>query len=294
MLFGNTITLLYNTSPCVLLSDRVPGCLVGSTWLATCQLNTKGTALQATTNTNSHQTPTAHRLGTVLVVIAMMFTALALGQPSADASELEFARDEVMRFGESCPAGTRDVGRTDNPLRRLAVCRPDGFVPIASPTYSSDTCGQARAAGVFGVWVEGDPVSVCLTGWSAPVPEAGCWAARIETTIRNWDNELITVCATPVLVKNAAPPATAVTPLTAICVNDDVLLNDDDAADFEVGTIFTAANGRDYLVTSGAWCGYGCIDGFDMNCDGKLFDMCPSEFNFRSVSGAKSCLASIE
>lgn len=50
--------------------------------------------------------------------------------------------------------------------------------------------------------------------------------------------------------------------------------------------------GSTYLITTGKpTCDFGCLDGFDANCDGRIGDYCRVGLNRTSVSDVGTCLA---
>jgi len=49
----------------------------------------------------------------------------------------------------------------------------------------------------------------------------------------------------------------------------------------------------DFYVIAGVGCKINCHDGFDFNCDGKLGDFCPVQYDRHSVNGAAACLEAL-
>lgn len=173
-------------------------------WSAVALAQAKGTAVRPPRYSRTERKTITKTAGGVFVAVLILLSALVMGQGDAHASELLFAKDDILHLGGSCPEGTTDLGWPMDEPGRLAVCRPDGFVPIATPAGSQEMCALASESGVFGVWGEGDPVSVCYHGSFGPLPETGCPPSTIESTMFDpFNGDSAHRCVEPVLFKVA-------------------------------------------------------------------------------------------
>lgn len=77
-----------------------------------------------------------------------------------------------------------------------------------------------------------------------------------------------------------------------ICIESRLVQNHPDADSLAAGSQITSKyNKKSYLIiTGGPTCTFNCVNGFDINCDGKLGDFCPVEFDRNTVRGAGQCL----
>lgn len=77
-----------------------------------------------------------------------------------------------------------------------------------------------------------------------------------------------------------------------VCIESNFVQNHPKAATMAVGSQITTANGANsyLIITGGPTCTFNCVGGFDIDCDGKLGDFCPVEFDRNSVRGAGQCL----
>lgn len=89
------------------------------------------------------------------------------------------------------------------------------------------------------------------------------------------------------------PAASVVEQATPICINDEKVLNDPLLQDSALGQRYFDS-GVLYVLISGDACGFDCVSGFDVNCDGELGDYCPSETPRTTVSGVKECLRVVD
>lgn len=79
------------------------------------------------------------------------------------------------------------------------------------------------------------------------------------------------------------------------CIESTHVLDDPAAQGEGVGATFiNSVTGWEYFINSGGpTCSINCMNGWDFNCDGKIGDFCPVEFNRDRVSGAAACLAAL-
>ena len=75
-----------------------------------------------------------------------------------------------------------------------------------------------------------------------------------------------------------------------VCSEHERVQSDPALASAGVGTEYRD-NGVLYQISTGAGCSFNCVDGFDINCDGKLGDICPPELNLNRVADVATCLA---
>ena len=68
--------------------------------------------------------------------------------------------------------------------------------------------------------------------------------------------------------------------VTAVCVESQLV--QEHAAGQNVGDLFTL-DGTSYLIITGRSCSF--------NCDGKLGDFCPTEYDRAKVAGIGQCMA---
>lgn len=82
-------------------------------------------------------------------------------------------------------------------------------------------------------------------------------------------------------------------PTMPVCIEHAMVQDNPDAAGLAVGDTFAAAaGGGTYVIVAGDinGCSFGCIDGWDANCDGRIGDFCLSEHNRFTVFGVWQCL----
>ena len=69
--------------------------------------------------------------------------------------------------------------------------------------------------------------------------------------------------------------------------------NANDDSSLVVGSTFRGVEGTLYVVATGGDCTFGCVDGFDANCDGKLGDYCASELDRHRAADVATCLQAL-
>ena len=109
----------------------------------------------------------------------------------------------------------------------------------------------------------------------------------------NTETDTIGVGTSPTAVAFANCPVTGggyVEPAVPVCSEHERVQSDPALASAGVGTEFRD-NGVLYQIATGAGCSFNCVDGFDINCDGKLGDVCPAELNLNRVADVATCLA---
>lgn len=75
---------------------------------------------------------------------------------------------------------------------------------------------------------------------------------------------------------------------TALCIENDLVQAN--AQGQRVGNVFTGPPDRILIATGAPSCSYNCLDGFDVNCDGKIGDFCPVELDREAVADVQPCL----
>ena len=81
-------------------------------------------------------------------------------------------------------------------------------------------------------------------------------------------------------------------PRTPVCIESDVVQGDPAATLLSVGDVFPGPGESEYVIVSGDQnnCSFACLDGWDTNCDGRIGDFCPAEYNRSTVFGVWQCL----
>ena len=77
-----------------------------------------------------------------------------------------------------------------------------------------------------------------------------------------------------------------------VCIEHTMVQDDADAVNLGVGDGFYGDDGDLYRIVAGDanGCSFGCVDGWDANCDGRLGDFCPAEYNRFTVFGVWQCM----
>lgn len=205
------------------------------------------------------------------------------------ASATEEAPPEVSTHyatNGACPAGTHDAGAGYEGWGWARFCRPNGFAPI----LDLPTCYAAFMAGQpFPVyWIGAGETGVCHDGGAARIDLVGgtCPAPLLLQTGFHPQGGPGTWCVMPLLQRVNVTPAGA----QPICIEDDLVQDNAEVRLGGVGTMFDGPGGARYVITAGDGCNFGCLDGFDANCDGRIGDYCPIEHDRTTVLGVLECL----
>lgn len=77
-----------------------------------------------------------------------------------------------------------------------------------------------------------------------------------------------------------------------VCVEHAAVQDNADAATLAVGDGFYGADGVLYRIVTGEanGCSFGCVGGWDANCDGRIGDFCRSEYDRFTVFGVWQCM----
>lgn len=200
------------------------------------------------------------RLGALLLITVAMLTAVTVfTTPEASAHSGKFEHDDIV-IGDSCrethiPNGLQD----DN----FIGCTPTGYVPIGSDVA---LCQETDDFFVDD-WCTYDQARVCSSSRSS---------IGFNQPIRGG------MCVRPALVLEKFAPGSgaALRSVTAVCVESQLV--QEHAAGQNVGDLFTL-DGTSYLIITGRSCSF--------NCDGKLGDFCPTEYDRAKVAGIGQCMA---
>lgn len=78
---------------------------------------------------------------------------------------------------------------------------------------------------------------------------------------------------------------------TAFCIESDAVQSNPNLQNNHGGDLFPLSPNHLGLISTGPpTCAYNCVDGFDLNCDGKLGDYCPTELDRNLVKNVVPCL----
>lgn len=78
---------------------------------------------------------------------------------------------------------------------------------------------------------------------------------------------------------------------TPVCIETDLVQAQNPS--LKTSNIFRDNDTVYLIISSGPTCEFNCYNGWDINCDGKLGDFCPSGLNLNLVGDVGKCLASI-
>ena len=81
-------------------------------------------------------------------------------------------------------------------------------------------------------------------------------------------------------------------PALPVCIEDSRVQDNPDVVASGIGDTFDSPDGGRYVIVAGDMngCSFGCIDGWDANCDGRIGDFCLSEHDRFTVLGVWQCL----
>jgi len=225
-----------------------------------------------------HQQRPTQRRGKAAIVIlaacALLMSMTVLGAPDASAHGGKFDHDDA-RFAEGgCDDDTVPNGRTGVLFgREIIGCTPAGdYVPVGD---DQELCDEAA-----GIMTEGyctfDRARPCgdRPDFITPISNGMCLRVAL------------------VLAEFAHTDHVQARSVSPVCVESDFVQNN--AFSESVGAQF-GVDGRDYLIVSGnSSCTFNCVDGWDINCDGKLGDFCASEYDLTKVAGVGGCLEAMD
>jgi|GEM_PF-2498574 len=208
----------------------------------------------------------------LVAVISIVLAMTAFSTVTAPDAEAHGAGDfthQQLFFGTVCPSGMSPTGTQLFSGIDAINCEFPGYGPVGN---SPDLCAQAGGVIGAGDWCTFDAPRPCgdRLDYATPVGDG--------------------MCVRPVLVLLSLGLAAGELRAAAVpaCINS--ALAQDNGFGLSVGGNFTA-DGVTYVVTTGEVCGFDCVKGWDMNCDGKFGDFCPSEFDRKNVFDAGRCMA---
>lgn len=223
--------------------------------------------------TTRNTTNRAHKLGALLLVtISMVLTLTVFSTPEASAHTAEkFTHDAVTRLGGSCPDDFVPNGLSNEIFGTTYIgCTPeDDYVPVGD---DEELCAEAGRTFITEGHCTFDRSRPCDTRPDFTTPISGGQCLRVVLVQAEFAHDDHGV-------------ARSVTP---VCVETQLV--QDNAAGQSVGAQF-GIDGRDYLITTGGNCSFNCVQGWDINCDGKLGDFCPSEYDLTKVGEVGLCMA---
>lgn len=211
----------------------------------------------------------ARRVGLMLATLTLAMAGLVLVAAPAEAHgpTETYSHDVYVAPGAACPTGYTANGKVTTLGNG---CRPDGYVPVTDVAE----CNSLP----FGGWDAATAACVIDFNMSCLRPDATVMSAA-GTCHRIW------------LESGATAGGANLRTLTPVCIESDKLQDGSAYDSLNVGSTFFA-DGKTYVVTTGApLCNFGCEDGFDANCDGRLGDFCRVELSRTTVGDVGKCLA---
>ena len=213
-------------------------------------------------------------IGILMAALSMMLTATVLSAPDAEAHAVggAFTHSQTA-LGTTCESGyTQDGPTSEFGGRTVISCRPDGYSPVGT---DAELCSEAPGARQ----VEG----ICSYDRAVTCGERAGFNYRTPSGL----------CVRPVLILDselAAHQAEKVPAQAAslICIEDERV--QEHAQGTKVGDRFFDDYVEWEIVTGGTFCSFNCFDGYDANCDGKLGDFCPVEYDLSKVTDVGLCL----
>lgn len=221
-------------------------------------------------------------IGILMAALSMLLTATVVSTPDAEAHAVggSFTHAQSM-FGTTCPSGSTPSGPIIEQFGRPVIsCAPDGYTPVGT---DAELCSEAPGARqVEGVCSYDRAVS-CGTrgGFTYPVASGLC----VRPT-------LILISELDAHLAEKAAEAAKNNPLilgTQICIEDERV--QENAQGLKVGNRFLSDGVSYEIVTGGSYCSFNCENGYDVNCDGKLGDFCPAEYDLSKVTDVGLCLS---
>jgi len=218
-------------------------------------------------------------IGVLAAAMSMLLTATMLSSPDAEAHAADGVFTHAQTVERStCPSGFTQSGPASEFFgRRLISCAPNGYSPVGT---DAELCSEAPGARQVEGVCSYDAAVVCNSraGFNYPVPSGLCVRPTLVT-----DAELAAH-----LAEKKALEGKALDLATLICIEDDRV--QENAAGMAVGDRFFSDNVQWEIVTGGSFCSFNCAGGYDANCDGKLGDFCPVEYDLSRVADVGLCL----
>lgn len=219
-------------------------------------------------------------IGILMAALSMLLTAAVISTPDAEAHAVggTFTHSQSQGFDVlTCPSGTTQNGPVVEFFGRPTIsCAPNGYSPVGT---DAELCSEAPGARQVEGICSYDRAVVCGTraGFTYSTPTG--------------------LCVRPVLILDSELAAhrdekraenLVLDLVTLICIEDDRV--QENAQGKLLGERFFSDGVEYEIVTGGTFCSFNCAGGFDANCDGKLGDYCPVEYDLSKVTGVGLCL----
>lgn len=234
-----------------------------------------------------HRTrPIVLALAAVTALILSLGVAIQPADAQGTTTTPQYNGDRVVIPPALCPTGTLDIGTVGGPTPGR-ICRPAGFTPIVGTTACLAAGNSLGPDYGFSpttqhCYFTGNPAAPGFD--CSPLDRANDLVQLRSGTMLTFDG-----CLFPILAAGGSGGVGAGTPA---CIESSTVQDDPAAAGLQVGNSFTGKDGVRYLIhTGGPTCKFNCESGFDINCDGKIGDICPGDFDRYKVEDARTCLS---